>query len=133
MRTGPAPRGEKLRTVTIITTEANAAIAPIHPRMPVILAETDWGKWLGEDAAGPQALKALLVPCPPDAIKAWPVSARVGNVKNDDAGLVEPVEIAAHRTAETGEPVLSRAVQSPSVMGGLRAAHDGRRDRLFAC
>jgi len=89
-----SPAGEKIRTVTVITTDANAALADIHPRMPVVLAKADWAKWLGEEKASEAELKALLVPCPAGAIRVWPVSARVGNVKNDDAGLVEPVEIA---------------------------------------
>ncbi len=90
-----APTGETLRTVTIVTTDADAALAPIHARMPVILAKADWGKWLGEEEASAEALKALLVPAPPGSIRIWPVGRKVGNIRNDDAGLVEPVEETA--------------------------------------
>ena len=36
-------------------------------------------------------LKAMLVPYPSDAMICWPVSARVGNVKNNDSSLIEPI------------------------------------------
>jgi putative SOS response-associated peptidase YedK len=45
----------------------------LHDRMPVILAENDWPKWLGEEPASEQELLALLKPCPDEALKIWPV------------------------------------------------------------
>jgi putative SOS response-associated peptidase YedK len=90
-----SPEGERLRTVTIITTDANEKIAPIHPRMPVVLAKPDWGKWLGEENVSNAELKAMLRPCPAEAIDVWPVSRLVGNVRNDGPMLVEPVEETA--------------------------------------
>jgi putative SOS response-associated peptidase YedK len=89
-----SPAGEKLRTVTIITTEANAALAGIHDRMPVVLDPKDWPKWLGEEPASEEDLKALLRPAPPEAIAVWPVDKRIGNVKNEDAHLADRVEEA---------------------------------------
>jgi putative SOS response-associated peptidase YedK len=47
--------------------------------------------WLGEQPAELAPVKALLVPYRSDDMIAWPVSARVGNVKNNDPGLVEPL------------------------------------------
>jgi putative SOS response-associated peptidase YedK len=41
----------------------------LHDRMPVILAEIDWPKWLGEQPANEQELLALLKPCPDEALK----------------------------------------------------------------
>ncbi len=84
-----------IRTCTIVTGEPNALVAPIHDRMPVILPESAWPLWLGESAADPDALKALLTPFPADAMAAYRVSARVGSVKNDDAALIEPVAASA--------------------------------------
>jgi putative SOS response-associated peptidase YedK len=46
---------------TIITCPPNALIGTLHDRMPVILAEEDWAKWLGEEPATSDELKALLV------------------------------------------------------------------------
>jgi putative SOS response-associated peptidase YedK len=41
--------------------------------MPVVLAEYDWPKWLGEELASEQELLALLKPCTDEALKIWPV------------------------------------------------------------
>jgi putative SOS response-associated peptidase YedK len=61
----------------------------------VILPPATWPLWLGEDAAKPEQLKAALRPYPADDMTMWPVSARVGNVKNNDPSLIEPVELTA--------------------------------------
>lgn len=83
-----APDGTILRTCTIVTTEANPKLAPIHHRMPVILPREAWAAWLGEEAAEPGDLMALLRPLPPERLAAWPVSSRVNRVSEDDAGLL---------------------------------------------
>jgi putative SOS response-associated peptidase YedK len=69
-------------------------LAPVHDRMPVILGPQSWPLWLGEAAAEPAQLKALLVPYAADEMAVWPVDRRVGNVKNNDPALIEPVAIA---------------------------------------
>src|SRR5512135_2638947 len=74
--------GEVVRSCTIITTTPNEVCAPIHDRMPVIVAPEDYGKWLGEDEADPVRLLQMLKPFPAEAMVAFPVDARVGNVKN---------------------------------------------------
>jgi putative SOS response-associated peptidase YedK len=84
-----APDGTILRTCTIVTTEANARLAPIHHRMPVILPREAWPLWLGEEEPdGPEALLALLRPLPGERLAAWPVSSRVNRVAENDAGLL---------------------------------------------
>lgn len=84
----PAP-GERERTFTIVTTGANGLMAPIHERMPVILAQETVDEWLypQQDTL---ALAALLVPPPDDLLVATPVSTRVNSVKNDDPACLEP-------------------------------------------
>lgn len=89
-----SPDGEQVRSFTIITTEANELLAPLHDRMPVILGPENWGVWLGEVPADPQRLKALLVPYPANDMVIWPVDKRVGNVKNNNPSLIEPVSPA---------------------------------------
>ena len=79
-----------MHTGTIVTTTPNDLCAALHNRMPVILPPDTWSTWLGEEPAEPDQLKALLVPYAGEMV-VWPVSQRVGNVKNNDASLVEPV------------------------------------------
>lgn len=82
--------GSALETFSIVTTEANDAVRDIHHRMPVMLFDDrQFATWL---SAAPAEAAALMAPCDPAAIEAYRVDPRVGNVRNDDAGLVEPLE-----------------------------------------
>lgn len=83
-----APDGSIMRTCTIVTGEANAKLAQMHHRMPMILPREAWPLWLGEEAGEPADWLALLRPCPPEQVLAWPVSARVNKVAENDAGLL---------------------------------------------
>jgi putative SOS response-associated peptidase YedK len=67
---------------TILTRAPNDVMAELRDRMPVILAESDWRQWPGEEPASEDELLALLKPCPDEALKMWPVDKAVGNVKN---------------------------------------------------
>ena len=82
--------GEELDTFTIVTTEANAAMRPLHDRMPVILAPGDWWAWLNGATAADQ-VQALVRPCPEAALAVYPVGRAVGNVRNEGAGLIQPL------------------------------------------
>jgi putative SOS response-associated peptidase YedK len=86
-----SPAGERIRSFTIVTTTPNELCAELHNRMPVILKPEAWPAWLGEQQATVPQLKALLAPYPSDDMICWPVSARVGSVKNNDSSLIEPV------------------------------------------
>jgi len=85
-----SPAGERVRSFAIVTTSANALLAPVHDRMPVILAPKNWPAWLGESAADPEEIKSLLVSYPAEDMVIWPVDKRVGNVNNKDPLLIEP-------------------------------------------
>ena len=61
--------------------------AELHDRMPVILAEADWPKWLGEVPATEEELSVLLTPRSDDAREIWKVDRRVGNVRNNGPEL----------------------------------------------
>jgi putative SOS response-associated peptidase YedK len=89
-----SPAGERIRSCTIITTEANELLGALHDRMPVILAEQDWPAWLGEAAADEAALKGLLRPYPSERMKLWPVGRAIGNSRNDGPELAEPLAAA---------------------------------------
>jgi putative SOS response-associated peptidase YedK len=82
--------GEWIRTFAVITTAANALVAGIHDRMPVILAPADYGRWLGDEPD----LRELLRPFPAAPMRMWPISTRVNKPENDDAAIVEPIELA---------------------------------------
>jgi putative SOS response-associated peptidase YedK len=81
-----------VRSCAIVTTHANAVLAPIHDRMPVVLDETAWDTWLDPGNHDLDALAALLAPAPDDWVEAYPVSTRVNSPKNNDAELVAPAE-----------------------------------------
>jgi putative SOS response-associated peptidase YedK len=83
--------GEVIRSCTIITTGPNEVCAPIHDRMPVIIDPTDNGKWLGEEPVDPIRLLGMLRPFPAEKMTCFPVDPRVGNVKYDDAALIQTV------------------------------------------
>jgi putative SOS response-associated peptidase YedK len=89
-----SPAGERIRSFTIITTKPNELCAQLHNRMPAVLKPEAWPVWLGEEPADLPQLKALLAPYPSDEMICWPVSARVGNVKNNEPSLIEPVAAA---------------------------------------
>jgi putative SOS response-associated peptidase YedK len=85
-----SPAGEWVRSFAIVTTEPNELCAELHNRMPAILAPETWPAWLGEGPADEAQLISLLAPYPSHDMICWPVSPRVGNVKNNDSSLIEP-------------------------------------------
>ena len=89
-----SPAGERIRSFAIVTTTPNELCAELHNRMPVVLNQQAWPVWLGEQPATVSDLKTMLAPYPSDEMICWPVSARVGNVRNNDSSLIEPVAAA---------------------------------------
>jgi len=76
---------EPIESCTIITTEANEAIAALHDRMPVILQPRDFARWLDPAPGDPAALLEMLRPYPaPDEIETTPVSTHVNNARHED-------------------------------------------------
>jgi putative SOS response-associated peptidase YedK len=88
-----SPAGEWVRSFAIITTTPNELCAGLHNRMPVVLGPGAWPRWLGEEPADARQLRAMLAPYPSEQMTCWPVSPRVGNVKNNDPSLVEPISM----------------------------------------
>ena len=86
-----SPVGEWVRIFAIVTTEPNELCAELHNRMPVILAPEAWPAWLGEEPADEPQLKSLLAPYPSGGLTCWPVSMRVGTVKNNEPSPIEPI------------------------------------------
>ncbi|HRH81691.1 MAG TPA: SOS response-associated peptidase [Thiobacillaceae bacterium] len=86
------PDGRILRACAIITTGPNAVMAPVHDRVPAIIAPEHWQDWL---AAPPDEVRALLAPLPAEAMQAWKVDRRVSHTTADDPGLVALMAEAA--------------------------------------
>jgi putative SOS response-associated peptidase YedK len=82
------PDNEPLDTCTIVTTVANALLAPVHERMPLIIAPADYARWLDPTVADPAD---LIAPYDNEALRYVPVSTRVNTVRHDDASLIVPV------------------------------------------
>jgi putative SOS response-associated peptidase YedK len=83
--------GTALESCTIVTTEANECLAPIHQRMPVILKRSDYALWLDPKVADRPILEALLRPCPADDLVAWAVSTHVNSPAHDDPACIDPL------------------------------------------
>ena len=78
-----SPDGSTLRTCTIVTTEANTLMAPIHNRMPVILAPETIAEWLDAEPRSPQSLNGLVRPYAAEAMESYAVSTLVNSPAND--------------------------------------------------
>ncbi len=84
-------KGNELFSCTLLTTQANETMSPIHQRMPVILKREQYRLWLDPATGTIEALRPLLQPLPSTEIEAYPVSSRVNNPDNDDEKCMEPV------------------------------------------
>jgi putative SOS response-associated peptidase YedK len=87
------PAGDKeLYSFTIITTQANALLRPIHNRMPVIYDKEMGRQWLEESFGDePMILAAVLQPLPSELMEAHEVSTLVNSPENDTEACIQPV------------------------------------------
>jgi len=86
-----SPSGEKITSCTIITTDANELVRPIHDRMPVILPRPDYATWLDPAPQSAARLLPLLRPYLAQEMEAYPVSRLVNSPANNGPQIVEPV------------------------------------------
>ncbi len=82
--------GKVIESFTIIVTDANELVRPVHDRMPAILSPGEYAAWLDPTHADTAALLAMLDPYPAEPMEGYPVSRRVNNPANDDAACVSP-------------------------------------------
>jgi len=82
---------EFIESCTILTTEPNDLLEPIHNRMPVILEPRDYDQWLDPDFQLPDQLRPLVRPYPPEVMTFFSVNLRVNNPKHDDPLCLEPL------------------------------------------
>ncbi len=85
-------KGEKISTYTILTMEANDFMKDIHERMPAILNIDGEKSWLDGTEDVKQCLE-LIEPYPSEKMECYPVSKKVGNVKEKGKDLIEPISI----------------------------------------
>jgi putative SOS response-associated peptidase YedK len=82
--------GEVIDSFTIVTTEANPRIRPLHDRMPAILTPEVVDAWL-DPTSDPARLSQLVTPFPDERLAMHPVSRAVGNVRNEGQELIAAV------------------------------------------
>jgi putative SOS response-associated peptidase YedK len=87
------PENEVLESCTILTTEANDLLRPVHDRMPVILQPSDFDRWLDPRLQKPEDVQSLLRPYATDAMTAFPISSYVNSTKNEGPKCVEPMQV----------------------------------------
>jgi putative SOS response-associated peptidase YedK len=95
--TWTSPSGESASTCTIITTEPNEIVRPIHDRMPVILPKDVEDLWLDSMIEDHRRLRDLLLPYPAEEMEAYAVSPLVNSVKNDSIACVEPAQVVSQQ------------------------------------
>ncbi len=88
-----SPDGSEVESCTILTTDANELLRPIHDRMPVLLRPDDHTTWLDPAARDPREIEHLLRPAESDTMDMYAVSRRVNSPKHEDAGCMEPAQL----------------------------------------
>lgn len=83
--------GDTLESCTIVTKDAPGSIAQIHRRMPAVLQPQAYAAWLSPSGEDVEALSALLGPCDPALLEAWPVGREVNDPGHQGPALVEPL------------------------------------------
>src|ERR1035437_9599886 len=88
-----APPSETIDSFSTITRAANAAIAPLHDRMPVMFAPENFRWWLKDDDPRDDGYKLALRRPLDEPMKIYPVSNLVNSPKTDNPRCIEPVRI----------------------------------------
>ncbi len=118
------PRGEEpaatLWTCTVLTTDANEVVGPVHDRMPVLVAGDDLDEWLSPEPLPAGELHRLTHPAPPGVLEAFKVSTLVSDAREDGPELVEPLG------ADAPDEVDAKGSESKSDAGAAR-----NRPQLF--
>ena len=86
-----SPEGERLYTSTIMTTDANELITPIHDRMPVITPPDKYDEWLGPAVHDSSALEGVLQPYPAGEMECFPVTPRMNSFKYNSPENIKPI------------------------------------------
>jgi putative SOS response-associated peptidase YedK len=94
------PDDHVIESCTLLTTQPNDLIRPVHNRMPVILHPSDYGLWLDPRVQQADRLQPLLRAYPPEEMEAYPISRFVNRPNNDDARCIEPLAESWYKEVE---------------------------------
>ena len=83
--------GSEIESCTILTTEPNEMMQPLHNRMPVILLPGAYDRWLRREAQDEGELQSLLRPAPAGLLAAEPVTHFVNNPRNEGPECIAPL------------------------------------------
>lgn len=121
--------GVDLLTFTVITTDPNEVVQPMHNRMPVIIQERDYQRWL--EPGNPARLPIdLLRPLDADKMKAWKVGKEIGNVKNDTPDLLLPDNVVEMPRPLTREEIRRwEDMDDLGVIDAMIARRERQRER----
>ena len=86
-----SPDGSELQSISLLTTEPNDFMKPLHNRMPVILHKEDYEEWMFTDPTEVDRLTHLFRPFPSEAMTAYPVTHYVGKATNEGIECIEPM------------------------------------------
>lgn len=78
---------------TILTTDANDLMRPIHDRMPVILPRDAWEAWLDGQAGLDHVAELARRPVDPHRMRRWPIGSLVNHFANDHPSIREPITL----------------------------------------
>lgn len=86
-----SPDGSEIDSCTLLTTEPNDLLRPVHNRMPVLLDPADFDAWLDVNSFQGADVQALLRPFSDQEMSFYPVSTYVNSPHNDDPHCIEPL------------------------------------------
>lgn len=118
--------GAELLTITVITTDPNEVVQQMHDRMPVIIPEHDYDRWL-QPGDPDQPPIDLLRPFDAEKMTAWKANKAVGNVKNDTPDLLLPDNVVEMPKSLTEEEI--RRWEDMDDLGVIDAMIERRLER----
>ncbi len=87
-----SPKGEEICTSTIITTNANELVQPLHDRMPAITPPDKYDLWLDPAVSDKDILTRLLKPYPSEEMELYPVTRKMNSYKYNDPENIRRVD-----------------------------------------
>ncbi|MGH6866915.1 MAG: SOS response-associated peptidase [Methyloceanibacter sp.] len=87
------PEAGEIDTVTILTCPANGTVAPLHDRMPVVLAPESFEAWLDVEGTAAQAAVEVLQPAPDNLFETIELDPKINDSRKDEPGIQEPLQL----------------------------------------